>query len=92
MPGAGDTKTDFGEWPSLADASVETGANRAGIPAGEEVLDLGAEFLLTLGEEVRNVLRQVIGHILAEERLLAFQEELLIAQGTERQPGEDQTG
>ena len=67
--------------------SNRTATVRASRPASE-AFDLGAEFLLPLGEIIGNVLRERVGHVLAEQRLLAFEQELLVAQRAHGQPRE----
>jgi len=74
-------------WRSFA---VEPDGHRTRVPASQEAFDLGAEFLLPLGEIIGNVLRERVGHALAEQRLLAFEQELLVAQRAHRQPREHQ--
>src|SRR5882724_6071198 len=50
--------------------------------------DLPAEFLLPLREIIGDVLRERICHALAQERLLAFEQKLLVAQRAHGQPRE----
>ena len=52
---------------------VELHGGDAGVVGRNELLYLRAEFLLLLGETIRNILRERVGDALIEERLLAFE-------------------
>ena len=55
-----------------------------------EIFNLRAEFLLPLREIVGDVLRKGVSDALVQERLLAFDEELLVAQRAHGQPREQE--
>ena len=48
--------------------------------------------MLVFGERVLHFLGLRVGDALVEQRLLPFEDELLVAQRTHRQPGEHQAG
>jgi hypothetical protein len=83
-----DAKTDFGERPAPADFIVELRCDFARAAVAGETFDLRTEILLPLREIVRDALRERVGDALVKERLLAFDEELLVAQRAHGQPGE----
>ena len=72
----------------LADLVVELRRDFVRVPVGGEAFNLRAEFLLPLREIIGNVLRERIGDALIQERLLAFEQKLLVAQRAHRQPRE----
>jgi len=88
----GNRKPDLGQGPIFAEARV-TGLGRFGrILVPEKGRDFGDKVALIIGQCVLHILGRGVGDTLVQEGLLAFQQELLVTQRAEGQPGQHQAG
>src|SRR5581483_2351658 len=81
----------FGERPVGSNAIVERMRDVLRLAVvRQNAFDLLREFMLAIGQEVSRFAGKSIGRALIEQRLLSFEDELLIAQRAHPEPGQYQ--
>ena len=79
-----------GQRPLLAQRGMEPVGQFLRFDLTEQKLDLRVECLLLLRDGFRHSAGHIVGHALVKEGLLALGHQLLVAQGTQRQPRQRQ--
>ncbi len=81
-------EADFRQRPLLAQAFIKGTGDLNRLVVGEQRLDLPRELSLVFGDQVSGIPGDRIRDALVEQRLLAFEHKLLVAQRADREPGQ----